>query len=567
MIKNKILKILIAIILLIVQTILITAKVNAANIGEVKDLERGELGYYCVQKWNGNKWIYLTYNQTFYTDTDGQKYLAYCLSPGNPGVGYVSGEKETYQVRINELLNNDVIWRVLKNGYPNKSVEELGVETADDAYFATMQAINSILRGYSLEQAKELYSVGQFAINAENYEDIQRRGAKTLDTLFKLIDIGLNGTETRIQFLDISVKPISELHNENKDYYSQTFRVSSSAEISNYKVDKIEGLPENSYVTDLHGNAKESFENGEDFKVMINKKDIADEIKGNISLKVIQKNYPIYYGVSQIEGFQDYALCNNSYSEVCVNAEIYAPVNKSKLSIVKIDSETKKPMKGVKFEIECTDGTQNTYITDANGKIIIANQRPGIIKIKEIQTLEKYRINKKVIEVELEYNQEKEIEIRNEKQRGNIKVIKVDKDDNEIKIEGVEFQLKDENDNIVKTGKTDKNGEVLFEKLLVGKYKLIETETNSEYLLQDEEVNVEVIDNKTQEVKIENEKIKIPEEIVEEKEDNPIVEIKKLPKTGNVKASTIASESMILVAFLGIRLLLKKSCKILGRKH
>ena len=210
--KNKILKIGVVFAMLIVHFLSYATTANAANIGETKDLERGEKGYYCIQKWNGSRWIYLTYNQTFYTDTDGQRYIAYCLCPGLPGVGYVSGEKETYRVNITEVLDNDVIWRVLKNGYPNKSISELGVETEDDAYFATMQAINAILRGYTIEQAKELYCVGQFAINGENLSDIQRRGEKTLDAMLNLMDIGLNGKETRKDFLNIVVKNYNVLN-------------------------------------------------------------------------------------------------------------------------------------------------------------------------------------------------------------------------------------------------------------------------------------------------------------------------------------------------------------------
>lgn len=94
MIKSKLLKIVMVSLMLFIQTIITTGMCNAANIGENKTLERGERGYYCVQKWDGSKWIYLTYNQTFYKDTDGQKYIAYCLCPGLPGVGYVSGEKD-----------------------------------------------------------------------------------------------------------------------------------------------------------------------------------------------------------------------------------------------------------------------------------------------------------------------------------------------------------------------------------------------------------------------------------------------------------------------------------------
>lgn len=548
---KKVLKMLIAFLVIMAQAIILMNNVNAANIGEIKDLERGEKGYYCVQKWDGKKWIYLTYNQTFYTDSDGQRYMAYCLCPGLPGVGYVSGEKETYQVKINEQLDNDVIWRVLKNGYPNKSIEELGLETADDAYFATMQAINAILRGYTLEQAQELYSPGKFAINGENIEDIQRRGEKTLNAMYNLINIGLNGTESRKQFLNISIKKQSEFQEENSEFYSQVFAIDSSAEISNYSIDKIEGLPEGSYIVDANGNKKEVFNNSESFKVLIPKNCKDNEISGNIKIKVLQKNYPVYYGASLIEGYQDYALCNKSYGENVAEVSVNAKLDKSELVIKKIDSENKNGLKGVKFKIITSDGETNEYETDDEGKIIISNQKPGTIIIKETKPIGKYQINENEVKVDLKYNEKREVVIENELQKGKIKIIKTDKNNNEIKLENVKFELRDENDKVIREGKTDKNGELIFDNLVIGKYKLVETETNSEYKLQDEEVIVEVLNNKVQEVNIQNEKDEIPEEQKKEKvdesndesieeyeekqtyvEENIIINDKKLPKTG-----------------------------------
>lgn len=548
---KKVLKMLIAFLVIMAQAIILMNNVNAANIGEIKDLERGEKGYYCVQKWDGKKWIYLTYNKTFYTDSDGQRYMAYCLCPGLPGVGYVSGEKETYQVKINEQLDNDVIWRVLKNGYPNKSIEELGLETADDAYFATMQAINAILRGYTLEQAQELYSPGKFAINGENIEDIQRRGEKTLNAMYNLINIGLNGTESRKQFLNISIKKQSEFQEENSEFYSQVFAIDSSAEISNYSIDKIEGLPEGSYIVDVNGNKKEVFNNSESFKVLIPKNCKDNEISGNIKIKVLQKNYPVYYGASLIEGYQDYALCNKSYGENVAEVSVNAKLDKSELVIKKIDSENKNGLKGVKFKIITSDGETNEYETDDEGKIIISNQKPGTIIIKETKPIGKYQINENEVKVDLKYNEKREVVIENELQKGKIKIIKTDKNNNEIKLENVKFELRDENDKVIREGKTDKNGELIFDNLVIGKYKLVETETNSEYKLQDEEVIVEVLNNKVQEVNIQNEKDEIPEEQKKEKveesndesieeyeekqtyvEENIIINDKKLPKTG-----------------------------------
>ena len=569
----------ISIITLILNLLLAVGSVKAANIGETKDLERGELGYYCVQKWNGSRWIYLTYNQTFYTDTDGQKYIAYCLCPGLPGVGYVSGEKESYQVHINELLDNDIIWRVLKNGYPNKSIEELGVETADDAYFATMQAVNAILRGYSLEQVKELYTVGQFSINGESYEDIQRRGNKTLNAMFNLVDIGLNGSETRNEFLSVSIKQETELQKENEDFYSLLFSVQSSSEIAQYNVHTIENLPDGAYISDEAGVSKDVFNGSERFKIMIPANQIQNDISGKIIIKAKQKNYPIYYGASAIEGFQDYALCNNSYSEVFAESEIYIQTNKSKLKVVKVDKETQKPIQGVKFEITSTDGIKNTFITDENGEVNIANLYPGIVTIKEIQSIDKYRTNKDEIEVNLGFNEIKEIKVENEKQKGSIKIIKVDKDNNEIKLENVKFQLKDNKGKVLKEGITDINGELVFKNIVVGDYKIAEVDTNNEYKLLNEEINVKVKDGKVTELKVENKKETVPEEPEEQtpeepqepKIEEPTIqkveqskkvevkkqETKKLPKTGESSDKFFIVEYLSIIAVYNLLMFLK----------
>ena len=570
--KTKILKIMLAMLMIIIQLLSLNNNVKAANIGETKDLERGELGYYCVQKWNGTRWIYLTYNQTFYTDNDGQRYIAYCLCPGLPGVGYVSGEKETYQVNINKLLDDDVIWRVLKNGYPNKSIDELGVETADDAYFATMQAINSILRGYSLEQARELYCVGQFSINGENYEDIQRRGNKTLNAMFNLIDIGLNGTETREQFLQISIIQETDFIKENDEYYSQTFSVQSASEISEYRIENVEKLPDGAIITDENGNKKQCFSGGEKFKVIIPVNQIINDISGKIHIKAIQKNYPIYYGASSIEGFQDYALCNNSYSEVNVESDIYVQTNKSKLIIIKVDSETHKPINGVKFKITSAEGNTEVYTTNNDGKIIIENQKPGLYIIKEIETNSKYNLLKDEMKVQLRYNETKEITIENELKKGNIKVVKVDKDNNQIKLEGVKFQLKNDKGEVVKEDVTDKNGELVFSNLLVGKYELLEIRTKQGYELMNDEVYVNVETDKTNEITIENKKTKIPEKKEElekiEIEELPVAEktVKQLPKTelpktGESKFPYAMVGTLIMIGVYNIIAIIRKIIK------
>lgn len=523
----KIIKKIIAIIVLCVQFIILGNSVNAANINEIKDLERGEKGYYCVQKWDGSKWIYLTYNRTYYTDTDGKKYIAYCLSPGLPGVGYVSGEKETYQVKIKEILNNDIVWRIIKNGYPSKSVEQLGVETPDDAYFATMQAINCVLRGYTIEQAKQLYTPGQFAINNESLTDIQRRGTKTLNAMYNLIDIGLNGTEKRSDLLSVSVKKVTEFVKENNDYYSQTFKIESSSEISEYTITNLEKFPQGSYISDTKGNKKTTFKQGENFKIMIPKNKILNDVNGKINVKVKQKNYPVFYSSAMIEGHQDYALCTNLYSEVYASTEVYVNSSKSKLIINKIDAETKNPIKGVKFQIKNGEGkVVGTFTTDEKGKITVENLKQSEVTIKEIEAVGKYKLNEKEQKVSIGYDEKKEIQVENKLKKGNIKIVKVDKDNQEIKLENVKFQLFDENGKLVKEGVTNKNGELIFENILIGKYKILEVKTNQEYILSKDEIVVNVEYNKTSEITIKNELKKGSVKVIKVDKDNNKIKIK-----------------------------------------
>lgn len=521
----KLIKKLIAIVIIAVQFLLLGNGVNAANIGETKNLERAEKGYYCVQKWDGSKWVYLTYNRTYYTDTNGEKYIAYCLSPGLPGVGYVSGEKETYQVKIKEVLNNDTIWRIIKNGYPYKSVEELGVETQDDAYFATMQAINCVLRGYTLEEAKTLYIPGQFAINGENYNDIQRRGTKTLNAMYNLIDIGLNGNEKRGQLLNISIKSVTDFKKENINFYSQTFSIQSSSEISEYSVSKIENLPDGSYVSDTNGNKKQNFKSGENFKIMIPTNKISTDIKGKISVTAKQKNYPVYYGSSMLEGYQDYALCNLPYSEVYSTSEIYVQTNKSKVIVTKVDKDTQEPIKGVKFQITGSNGVTSTFSTNEKGQVVLANQIPGTVVIKEIETVENYVLDENEVKVNLEFGEIKEVKIENEVKRGTLKIVKIDKDDEKIKLENVKFQLKNETGEVVKEGTTDKNGELIFKDLVVGKYKLVEVETVGNYKLNEQEIDVEVQYNKTIEIEVENELKKGSIKVIKVDEDDKEIKL------------------------------------------
>jgi len=112
-------------------------------------------------------------------------------------------------------------------------------------------------------------------------------------------------------------------------------------------------------------------------------------------------------------------------------------------------------------------------------------------------------------EILLRENEVTTITIENEAKKGQIKVIKRDKDNKQIKLQGVKFEIRDEENNIIQTLITNENGEAITDKLKISKkYRIKEIETKREYVLDQNEITVELKENEIKELIIENEKKK-----------------------------------------------------------
>lgn len=60
-------------------------------------------------------------------------------------------ENGSYEVNINEVLNNPKVWRVVSNGYPYKSPQQMGLNNEYDAFAVTKFAIYCVLGESRLE--------------------------------------------------------------------------------------------------------------------------------------------------------------------------------------------------------------------------------------------------------------------------------------------------------------------------------------------------------------------------------------------------------------------------------
>ena len=484
----------------------------AAEIGEDYYLQRADKAFYSVQKLMDNgKWVYITYEVVYYLDKDGNKQIAYCINPDLPGVGWAQGSIEGYKVKLTEAMSNVKIWRVCINGYPYKNHVQLGVETHEDAYLATKQAINCILRGYTPEQVYQYYRAGTVAIDGQDLGEIQRRGSKVVDAIYNLVKIAYTSNQTPANSENINVNKINNLKKDDikEGYYSQEYLVKSSINMESYTIIKINNFPEGTIITDSKGNIKSTFSKNEKFKVLIPKEKLNKNIDGTIELKAKSENYPIFFGLSELEGYQDYAVCCEPYGDIPKVVNFNVNANTGKIKINKVDADTNIPIENVKFQLSKDGKIISTAETNSEGIAYFSDLYQGKYIVKEISTNSSYILDEKEITVDVGFNETVQLKATNTKKKGKIKVIKVDKDNKSIKVPDVTFEVLDENQKIVDIIKTNKSGEAITKDLPIDSvYKVREKETREEYVLSNEIKTVTLQQDELKTIQFENEKKK-----------------------------------------------------------
>lgn len=463
---------------------------SVINIGETKYVERGDLGFYTIQYWNESKqqWMYVTYSRTYYTDDNGQKRIAYCTSPDLDGVGWLPGEVEGYDTTVKSKVTDEKLWRVFKNGYPYVSPTELGVETDDDAYLATKQAVYFILRGRRENEVYDYFRAGESEINGQNLSDIKRRGQKVVDAIYKLVNIGQNGNQKMGEMARVVPNGEFDL-DKDTNYYSQKYSISKEGEDTEVKIYDFYGQPNGTFCADENGNKKDTFKNGDSFKIMVPKGNILRSYVIQVKYKRTCKNYPIYYAKSTIENRQDYLMMAEKYESE--NSEFGIVINgfKSELKIKKVDANTKNPISGVKFKVEHENVQLNDNIitTDQNGEASFGSLPQGKVTIREQSTDDNYVLDTTPKEVFIGYNQIYNIEIENTRKKGSLEILKVDKNDENKKLKDTEFDLIDNDGKIITHKSTDENGLALFDDVNVGTYTLKETKATNGYRVAEEQ--------------------------------------------------------------------------------
>ena len=365
----------------------------AFDIGtkEIKDL--GDCGYLLTYDGIPKRTNYVGYEK------DGKIYPAYCLNIDLLGVGYV----DAYSVSGESKIKDEKVWKAIINGFPYKSLSELGVETEEEAFTATKNAV------YTMIYNRDPNKYGP--VDSEE-------GRRTYAAYLKIIEAAKASTEILQDKIETCVTELTDewkVDDVDKNYVSKTYMLNSNVELGFYRIELEGDLPEGISITDMNNNLSQEFKVGNSFKIIIPIKNLVED--GNFEIKAVSsiESKPIVYGATSIPGTQDYALTGYAYEESVSNLSQEFVKNNTKLTIIKKENGTENRLVGVKFNL--LDENQNivkeNLTTDENGKIVLEKTIPGTYYLQEVETLAGFVLNPELTKIELGLNDEIEVTVNN----------------------------------------------------------------------------------------------------------------------------------------------------------
>ena len=183
---------------------------------------------------------------------------------------------------------------------------------------------------------------------------------------------------------------------------------------------------------------------------------------------------------------------------------------KGSLKVIKEFEGKTVPVEGVEFQIESTSLVSDSEpvvrigATNSGGELLFDSLPLGEYKIFELQGEKNagyYMLDQKLT---IDKTEQLEIRLTNLLMKGSLKVIK-EFEGKTVPVEGVEFQVESislisDSEPVTRTGATDPNGELIFDSLPLGNYRIFELqgEANTGY----EMIDQEIIIDKTEELEL-----------------------------------------------------------------
>ena len=328
---------------------------------------------------------------------NGKEYPVYCLDRELHGVGdYIA----TYDVTNQGKLTDLGLWRVIINGYPYKTPEQLGASDEQEAYTATKQAIYCYIYQTRLEQ----------------YSAINDAGVRVINAMTTILENAKKSTEdfnnTNIETFQSEKWEVDEIDDK---YISKQYEIKSNINISKFTL-KLENQPKGTKVTSLENQEKSVFNSNEKFKILIPIDSLEESGEFKVKIQTQMETKPIFFGKAPNGDLQDYALTAFSYEDVDTELLQEYEENGTEIIIQKRDKETEEALKKAKFEI--LDKNQKVIRvaeTNEKGQIILDKLMPGTYYIREVKAPDGYALDMELQQIDIKLNEKIMLKIDNSK--------------------------------------------------------------------------------------------------------------------------------------------------------
>ena len=449
----------------------------------------------------------MTYVYFSYVNRLGQtkEIPAYCVNPNDKGVAQVVKQGQSVKYSAADKASDPKVMGIIACGYPTRSLKELGLENAEEAYYATKTA----LWCYLLSS----WDINKTAVNP-NLSGTEKAAAERV--LAAARDIYTRGTWwDRIYTPKLTVQADQEyaypVTINGTEYLQQEVTVTSETWVEYYInvafADET-SVPQGTKIVDLNDKETDkitfqSTGNGYSgkFKILY-PKDSLPKNEGAVQLnfKGNVYQYAVYYAVcaetDKYGKIQNYicdtdptAPINISFmSKYKTDASIDNPPEEEKetaLEIIKVEKGTNKPLAGAIFEVKGPHGdVWGSFSTNNEGKITLPLTLSGTYVVTEKTAPKNYLLSKDNTQtVTVSYNQTATVTFANEPY-GDLRIEKIDGVSGES-LAGAQVEVKSLADGTILTGTTQTGGSLNLTELKPGAYEIKEIAAPKGYKLDD----------------------------------------------------------------------------------
>ena len=520
--KKRFLSILLAMVMAF--SILPTASLAAGSVeealGEIDIYNGGQELSYLMINGRVRTLIYTYYN---YVNAKGEikEIPAYCVNPNTTGVPQTVDVGESIEYLAEEKTSDPKVLGIVANGYPTRSLEELGLENKYQGYYATKMAlwcyllsnwdinnlkVNSALSGVELQRAQKMLAAAK---------DIYARGTAW----------------NEVQSPEVTCTPdrdtAYEVTIDGKQYKQQVFTFLSKTWVCDYAVEVSftdpGSVPRGTRIVDMNNRdittiTTEGTGDGYagKFKVLYPLESVEGETGSvQLSFRTDVYKYAVFYAICQEKDeygeLQNYVVDTDPTTEMDLSTfSNYAdqPVEEydTGLRIIKYETGTEIPISGARFEVVGPDGDSvGTFVTNGDGRIEIPLSKSGNYTVIEREAPQHYMISEEPAQnVTVVYDEVAEVTFFNDPY-GTLRIEK--KSNTGMNLPGAVITVEHIESGQTFTATTSSAGVAIFDEIPLGAYRIQEKTAPVGWQLDDTVYTATVVAGETTTIPIINEEL------------------------------------------------------------